>query len=138
MVISYSAVQGQSFLIQSPKLNALSTPSVAPSVVGPLSTSGNQIMQADGKPVTLRGVVMPGLEQSGTLAGTGVSQQAVIEAKAWGANFVRVPLGEQFWLTSQLRLRLELHLDRRPGGQLDHVPRHGSSARPAHQHRGWL
>ena len=57
-------------------------------------------MQANGQPVTLRGLVMPGLEQKGTLAGTGVSEQAVIEAKDWGANFVRVPLGEQFWLSS--------------------------------------
>ena len=94
------AVVGQSFLVESPVLNALTTPATAPSVVGPLHTSGNQIIQANGQPVTLRGFVMPGLEQRGTLAGTGVNKQAVIEAKAWGANFVRVPLGEQFWLSS--------------------------------------
>ncbi|MGH9030237.1 MAG: glycoside hydrolase family 5 protein [Acidimicrobiales bacterium] len=29
-----------------------------------------------------------------------VTQQAVIEAKAWGADIVRVPLGEQFWMQS--------------------------------------
>ena len=34
------------------------------------------------------------------MADTGVSQQAISEAKAWGANFVRVSLGEQFWLSS--------------------------------------
>ena len=81
-------------------LNVLKTPATAPSVVGPLSTSGNQIMQANGQPVTLRGLVMPGLEQKGTLTGTGVSEQAIIEAEDWGANFVRVPLGGQFWLSS--------------------------------------
>jgi hypothetical protein len=99
-VISWTALMGQDFLLQSPALRAITAPAVAPSVVGPLHTSGNQIIQANGQPVTLRGVVMPGLEQSGTLAGTGVSKQAVVEAKAWGANFVRVPLGEQFWLSS--------------------------------------
>ena len=100
VVISYSASLGQGFQIESPVLNVLKAPATAPSVVGPLSTSGNQIMQANGQPVTLRGLVMPGLEQKGTLAGTGVSEQAVVEAKDWGANFVRVPLGEQFWLSS--------------------------------------
>jgi hypothetical protein len=99
-VISWTALMGQDFLVQSPTLRAITAPAVAPSVVGPLHTSGNQIIQADGQSVTLRGLVMPGLEQSGTLSGTGVSKQAVLEAKAWGANFVRVPLGEQFWLSS--------------------------------------
>jgi hypothetical protein len=99
-VLSWAPVVGQDFLIESPSLYTLTTPAVAPSVVGPLTTLGNQIIQANGQPITLRGLVMPGLEQSGTLAGTGVSEQAVIEAKEWGANFVRVPLGEQFWLSS--------------------------------------
>ena len=99
-VLSWAPVVGQDFLIESPSLFALTTPAVAPSVVGPLTTVGNRIIQANGQAVTLRGVVMPGLQQSGTLAGTGVSEQAVIEAKEWGANFVRVPLGEQFWLSS--------------------------------------
>jgi aryl-phospho-beta-D-glucosidase BglC (GH1 family) len=99
-VVSWTALLGQDFLLRSPTINAITAPAVAPSVIGPLHTSGNQILQANGQPVTLRGVVMPGLEQSGTLTGTGVSKQAVVEAKAWGANFVRVPLGEQFWLQS--------------------------------------
>ncbi len=99
-VVSWAPAVGQDFLVESPGLSSLTTPAVAPSVVGPLTTLGNQIIQANGRPISLHGVVMPGLEQSGTLAGTGVSEQAVIEAKAWGANFVRVPLGEQFWLSS--------------------------------------
>jgi aryl-phospho-beta-D-glucosidase BglC (GH1 family) len=100
-VIAWTANVGQDFLVQSPVLTLLTSPATAPSVVGPLHTSGNRIVQGNGQPITLRGLVMPGLEQSGTLAGAvGVSQQAVIAAKAWGANFVRVPLGEQFWLPS--------------------------------------
>ena len=99
-VLSWAPVVGRDFLIKSPSVYTITTPAVAPSVVGPLHTSRNQIMQANGQPITLRGVVMPGLQTSGTLAGTGVSQQAVMEAKAWGANFVRVPLGEQYLLSS--------------------------------------
>jgi hypothetical protein len=99
-VMSWNAVVGQDFLVENPALSVFTTPATAPAVSGPLHTSGNQIIQANGQPVTLRGVVMPGLEQQGTLTGTGVSQRAVNEAHAWGANFIRVPLGEQFWLSS--------------------------------------
>jgi hypothetical protein len=70
----------------------------SPSVVGPLRTSANQILDANGTPITLRGVVLNGLEQDAS--SSEVTQQAVIEAKAWGANFVRLPLGEQFWMSS--------------------------------------
>lgn len=69
-----------------------------PSVVGPLSTSGNTILQANGAPFVPRGVVLNGLETIPT-AST-VTEQAVIQAKAWGANIIRLPLGEQFWLSS--------------------------------------
>jgi hypothetical protein len=69
-----------------------------PVVTGPLYTSGNQILDASGTPVTLQGVVLNGLENGASPPQ--VTQQAVIEARAWGANFVRVPLGEQFWLWS--------------------------------------
>jgi endoglucanase len=99
-VMSWNAVIGHDFFVENPALSVFTTPNVAPAVVGPLHTSGNQIIQANGQAVSLRGVVMPGLEQQGTTSGTGVSQQAVNEAKAWGSNFVRVPLGEQFWLSS--------------------------------------
>ena len=99
-VLSWAPVVGQDFLVESPSLYALTTAAVAPSVVGPLSTSGNQIIQANAQPITLRGIVMPGLQVSPTMSGTGVSEQAVIEAKEWGANFVRVPLSEEYWLSS--------------------------------------
>ena len=99
-VLSWAPVVGQDFLVESPSLYALTTAAVAPSVVGPLSTSGNQIIQANAQPITLRGIVMPGLQVSPTMSGTGVSEQAVIAAKEWGANFVRVPLSEEYWLSS--------------------------------------
>jgi hypothetical protein len=68
----------------------------SPVVVGPLHTSGNRILEATDAPVTLQGVVLNGLEDDPSAAQ--VSEQAVIEARAWGANFVRVPVGEQFWM----------------------------------------
>jgi hypothetical protein len=99
-VLSWAPVVGQDFLVESPSLYTLTTPAVAPSVVGPLHTSGNKIIQANGQAITLRGLVMPGLQISSTMSGTGVSEQTVIEAKEWGANFVRVPLSEEYWLSS--------------------------------------
>lgn len=68
------------------------------SVAGPLHTSGNQILDANDHPVVLRGVFLNGLESSPDPAG--VTYQAIEAAKAWGANVVRVALGEQFWLSS--------------------------------------
>ncbi|HUC37843.1 MAG TPA: glycoside hydrolase family 5 protein [Acidimicrobiales bacterium] len=67
-------------------------------VVGPLHTSGNQIIDADGHPVVFRGVVLKGLEGSAT--GQGITEQSILEAKAWGSNFIRIPVGEQFWLST--------------------------------------
>jgi hypothetical protein len=67
----------------------------SPVVAGPLHTSGNQVLDANGAPVTLRGIVLNGLESAPSPPQ--VTQQAVLEARAWGANVVRLPLGEQFW-----------------------------------------
>lgn len=69
-----------------------------PAVVGPLATLGNQIVQSNGKPLTLRGVVLNGLEDDPS--SPAVTQRAVLQAKTWGASIVRLPLGEQFWLPS--------------------------------------
>ncbi len=71
----------------------------APAVAGPLHTSGNRVLDAKGNPTVLRGVVLEGLETE-LPTYSDVTQQAVEQAKAWGANFVRLPLGEQYWLTS--------------------------------------
>jgi len=97
-VVAYSASVGQVFYVESPTLTMLGPGS--PVVVGPLHTSGNQVVQANGTPVVLQGVVLEGLEVTPYLNDPGVTQQAVVEAREWGANFVRVPLGEQFWLSS--------------------------------------
>jgi endoglucanase len=70
----------------------------APPVSGPLRTSGDQILDSNGNPTILRGVVLNGLEDDAS--SSSITQQTVMEAKAWGANIVRVPLGEQFWMPS--------------------------------------
>lgn len=103
IVVAYNNVSiGQNLYIDSPVLGAVSG-NVAPPVIGPLHTSGNRIVQATGAPVTLHGMNMAGLEYNGTLAGSGLTQQDVTEAKAWGANFVRLPISEAFWLSSNCK-----------------------------------
>lgn len=41
---------------------------------------------------------MPGLQ--GSASAPGITPETVAQARQWGANLVRVPLGEQFWLSS--------------------------------------
>lgn len=96
-VVVYNSGAGSTVVLDNAWIEQTSE-ATTPSVVGPLSTSGNAIFQANGAPFIPRGVVLNGLETSPT-AST-VTQQAVIQAKAWGANFIRLPLGEQFWLSS--------------------------------------
>jgi len=96
-VVGYAASVGQTFFVQGPVLTDPPAGAGAP-VDGPLHTSGNQILDARGRPVDLKGIVLNGLEQNPTAPG--ITEQAVLQAHQWGANFVRVPLGEQFWLSS--------------------------------------
>ena len=99
-VLSWAPVVGQDFLVEAPSLYTLTTPAVAPSVVGPLSHLGqpDHPGQRPARHATRRRDA--GSRVSPTMSGTGVSEQAVIEAKEWGANFVRVPLSEEYWLSS--------------------------------------
>ena len=96
-IIVYNPAPGSTVVLDNAWIERTGAAS-APAVVGPLSTSGNRILQANGAQFVPRGVVLNGLETSPT-AST-VTQEAVIQAKAWGANIVRLPLGEQFWLSS--------------------------------------
>jgi aryl-phospho-beta-D-glucosidase BglC (GH1 family) len=65
-------------------------------VVGPLHTSGNKVIDGNGQPIRLRGVVRVGM-QTGPIAPT-VSVDDISHAKGWGANIVRLPVGSQLWL----------------------------------------
>jgi hypothetical protein len=96
-VVGYTSSVGQKFFVDSPFLGEIAD-NGGTTVKGPLHTSGNQILDSTGRPVTLRGVVLNGLQSSASPSG--LTEQEVLQAKAWGANFIRVPLGEQFWLSS--------------------------------------
>jgi hypothetical protein len=71
------------------------TPGGSARVVGPLTTRGNQILDGRGQPLILRGLQRFGLE-GGTK--TPLPTNAEIgQLKLWGANEVRISLGEQKW-----------------------------------------
>lgn len=70
----------------------------SPSEVGPLRTSGNAILDGQGHKVVLQGVNAFGLQASDDPAV--LSEAQIVQAKQWGANMVRIALGEQLWLTS--------------------------------------
>jgi hypothetical protein len=73
-----------------------------PPVTGPLTTAGNQILDGSGKPVLLHAVNLYGLETSSFAKSVpdATLTQNVVQIRAWGANMVRVSLGEQLWLTT--------------------------------------
>jgi hypothetical protein len=89
------AAEGEDHFLDNAYVTA--RPGAAPAVLGPLHTAGNQILDSSGHRVVLRG-----LTRTGTQAGSSTfpSDAEIAAAKAWGANFIRVPLGEQLWLNT--------------------------------------
>ena len=73
-----------------------------PPVTGPLTTAGNQILDRSGKPVLLHAVNLYGLETSSSAESVPAATltQNVVQIRSWGANTVRVSLGEQLWLST--------------------------------------
>lgn len=65
-------------------------------LAGPLTTKGNRIVDAHGAPVVLRGFNRPG--QWDTARPGGLDEPDIAAMKAWGANVVRLTLGQQLWL----------------------------------------
>jgi aryl-phospho-beta-D-glucosidase BglC (GH1 family) len=63
-------------------------------VQGPLHTSGNLVLDANGRPVVLRGVNRSGL--SDPYRNVSITDGEISQARAWGANVVRVPIAEAF------------------------------------------
>ncbi|HMC41507.1 MAG TPA: cellulase family glycosylhydrolase, partial [Acidimicrobiales bacterium] len=92
-VMIYGTAANEVHYLDTASLNQTSSSDV----VGPLHTSGNVILDGNNHPVTLRGLNRPGMENSPT---PNISQSDIDHAKQWGANFIRVPLSEAFWLTS--------------------------------------
>lgn len=95
--IAYSSSAGQQVDLQLPSFTAVTDPG-GRKVTGPLHTSGTSLIDGTGHRLVLRSMQLDGLEWSST-AST-VTQAAVLQMKAWGANAVRVPLGSQLWLSS--------------------------------------
>lgn len=95
-LVAYPSAPGQRLYVRDAWLT-VSDPSSSP-VVGPLHTQGDRILQANGKPLVMAGFDLYGLQSSAHP--TAGLEEDVIQAKAWGANVIRLSLGEQFWLTS--------------------------------------
>jgi endoglucanase len=95
VVLIYGTAQGETHYLDTASLTT--TPSGSRAIVGPLHTSGNQIYDANNNPVVFRGLNRWGLQSDTT---PNLTSDDINHAKQWGANFVRVPLGEQFWLSN--------------------------------------
>src|SRR3954471_6245487 len=71
----------------------------AAGVVGPLSVQGNQIVDGNGNPITLRGIHRDLTQRVGYGSTSPLVPDAEIDAmKAWGANVVRVPVSSAIWM----------------------------------------
>jgi endoglucanase len=98
----------------SPTATAPVTPTPVPSTreayaLGPYTVQSNLILAADGKPYLFHGIGRDGLEYSCTgdghfdsqelaYMGSGTNRAGIVY---WGANTVRLPLSEGFWLYGQ-------------------------------------
>jgi hypothetical protein len=69
------------------------TTGVAARIVGPLTTSGPNVIDASGRRVVLHGIQLGGLKNP-AWSDTTVTTEEVVAAQSWGANFARVPLAE--------------------------------------------
>lgn len=74
------------------------TPGGSTRVVGPLRAVGAQIIQGNGEPLIIRGLQRFGLE--GGTANPLPTDAEIGQLKLWGANEVRISLGEQKWLAT--------------------------------------
>lgn len=91
--VTYKVAPGETQFIDSASLQR--APGGAKNVVGPLHTSGNRIIDGTGHPLTLRGFNRVGM-QGGPVYSVPTSHE-VAQAKLWGANVIRLAVGEQKW-----------------------------------------
>jgi endoglucanase len=87
---------GANTLVDRPTLSSAEDDSEV--IQGPLRVSGNRLLDSAGNQVVLRGIDASGLESSGDPEN--LTEDTVAQFKAWGANVVRVDLGEQLWLSN--------------------------------------
>jgi len=82
-------------------VSGLSLAHSATPLAGPFHTVGNQILDANNRPVRLRGVTAGILHEYPYLSGpSSVTDASLNAARSWGVNAVRIPLSEQFWFQS--------------------------------------
>jgi hypothetical protein len=74
------------------------TPGGSSRVVPPLAAIGSQIVQGNGKPLIMRGIQRFGLE--GGTNNPLPTDDEIGQLKLWGANEVRISLGEQKWIAT--------------------------------------
>jgi hypothetical protein len=93
--VIYATAAGEVHYFDTASLTA--TTGSASAVAGPLSTKGNQIVDATGQPVVFRGVHA----ERGEWSTAGLPSDAFIAGlQRWRANFVRIPLAENLWLNT--------------------------------------
>ena len=71
------------------------TTGIAAPVQPPLSTSGQFVLDGNGRQVHFRGIDVNGLQYSNTAT---VTTDEIAAAQQWGANFIRLPLAENYAL----------------------------------------
>ncbi|MBV9411840.1 MAG: cellulase family glycosylhydrolase, partial [Acidimicrobiia bacterium] len=75
-----------------PPTTKASPPAARPRVQGPLRAVGNTIVDANGHPVVLRGIERVGFQVPGQWPA--ITDAEMAHAQQWGANVVRLPMGE--------------------------------------------
>ena len=91
--LDYDGAAGDVQLLDDVSVNSIS--GSATKIAGPLTTSGNKVKDALGRVVTFRGIDVDGLQYSNT---ANVTTSEVTVAQSWGANFIRLPLAENYVL----------------------------------------
>lgn len=95
VVITYGASPGETHFVDSVSLTE--TTGGPDAIATPMATRGNQIVDANGRPVVLRGVQLTRTHYSTAE----IPNDAVIAGiRRWRANFVRVPMNEALWLNT--------------------------------------
>ncbi|MFL6238463.1 MAG: cellulase family glycosylhydrolase [Actinomycetes bacterium] len=93
-VVINNMIAGETHVIDDASLTMASGGSA--DVAGPLATSGNRVLDVNGKPVVLRGFTRVGMEGSGDAP----AAEELGYAKRWGANIIRLPVSDAFWLST--------------------------------------
>jgi endoglucanase len=101
--VAAAVAMGVALLVGIPQRTAAARPAASTSTVGGLHVVGNELLNAAGQAVVLRGVDRSGTEYAcvqGWGIFSGPSDAASIRAiAAWHVNAVRVPLNEDCWLS---------------------------------------